>query len=161
MKTWSKVIACVAVALVFGACGSLLSSVSSSSSSAASASYTAGQSSGTALKALYAQYQADGKVDMANVQNLVNIVSLVNNVKTVKDAEKSSGAYTDFVQGMVSGSSNLVNEVNAETVMNGLTSALSSVDTSKIDTAVEKGTSAVQSASAIATSVSEILSLFK
>ena len=98
---------------------------------------------------------------MANVQNLVNIVSLVNNVKTVKDAEKSSGAYTDFVQGLVSGSSNLVNELNAETVMNGLTSALSSVDTSKIDTAVEKGTSAVQSASAIATSVSEILSLFK
>ena len=161
MKTWSKVIACVAVALVFGACGSLLSSSPSSSSSLVSASYTAGQSSGTALKALYTQYQADGKVDMANVQNLVNIVSLVNNVKTVKDAEKSSGAYTDFVQGLVSGSSNLVNEVNAETVMNGLRSALSSVDTSKIDTAVEKGTSAVQSASAIATSVSEIFSLFK
>lgn len=161
MKTWSKVIACVAVALVFGACGSLLSSASSSSPSSASASYTAGQSSGTALKALYTQYQADGKVDMANVQNLVNIVSLVNNVKTVKNAEKSSGAYTDFVQGMVSGSSNLVNELNAETVMNGLTSALSSVDTSKIDNAVEKGTSAVQSASSIATSVGEILSLFK
>ena len=159
MKTWSKVIACVAVALVFGACGSLLSSASSSAS--ASSSYTAGQSSGTALKALYAQYQADGKVDMGKVENLVNIVSLVNNVKTIKNAEKSSGAYTDFVQGLVSGSSNLVTEVNAETVMNGLTTALESVDTSKIENAVSKGTSAVQSATAIATSVGEIMSLFK
>lgn len=62
---------------------------------------------------------------------------------------------------MVSGSSNLVNELNAETVMNGLTTALESVDTSKIENAVSKGTSAVQSASSIATSVSEILSIFK
>ena len=147
------------VALLFNACGTLFSSSSTTSSN--SSSYTAGQSSGTALKALYAQYQADGKVDMGKVENLINIVSLVNNVKTIKNAEKSSGAYTDFVQGMVSGSSNLVNELNAETVMNGLTSALSSVDTSKIDNAVEKGTSAVQSATAIATSVGEIMSLFK
>lgn len=159
MQKFSKLIGFLIVALLFNACGTLFSSSSTTSSN--SSSYTAGQSSGTALKALYTQYQADGKVDMANVQNLVNIVSLVNNVKTVKNAEKSSGAYTDFVQGMVSGSSNLVNELNAETVMNGLTSALSSVDTSKIDTAVEKGTSAVQSATAIATSVGEIMSLFK
>ncbi len=161
MKTWSKVIAFVAVALVFSACGSLLSSSASSSSASASSSYTAGQSSGTALKALYTQYQADGKVDMANVQNLVNIVSLVNNVKTVKNAEKNSAVYTDFAKGMISSSNNLVTEVNAETVMNGLTSALESVDTSKIENAVSKGTSAVQSASSIATSVGEILSLFK
>jgi hypothetical protein len=159
MQKFSKLIGFLIVALLFNACGTLFSSSSTTSSN--SSSYTAGQSSGTALKALYAQYQADGKVDMGKVENLVNIVSLVNNVKTIKNAEKSSGAYTDFVQGMVSGSSNLVNELNAETVMNGLRSALSSVDTSKIDTAVEKGTSAVQSASAIATSVSEIMSLFK
>jgi hypothetical protein len=159
MQKFSKLIGFLIVALLFNACGTLFSSSSTTSSN--SSSYTAGQSSGTALKALYAQYQADGKVDMGKVENLINIVSLVNNVKTIKNAEKSSGAYTDFVQGMVSGSSNLVNELNAETVMNGLRSALSSVDTSKIDTAVEKGTSAVQSASAIATSVSEIMSLFK
>lgn len=159
MQKFSKLIGFLIVALLFNACGTLFSSSSTTSSN--SSSYTAGQSSGTALKALYAQYQADGKVDMGKVENLVNIVSLVNNVKTIKNAEKSSGAYTDFVQGMVSGSSNLVTEVNAETVMNGLTTALESVDTSKIENAVSKGTSAVQSATAIATSVGEIMSLFK
>ena len=159
MQKFSKLIGFLIVALLFNACGTLFSSSSTTSSN--SSSYTAGQSSGTALSALYAQYQKDGKVDMTNISNLTNIISLVNNVKTVKDSEKNSAVYTDFAKGMISSSNNLVTEVNAETVMNGLTSALSSVDTSKIDNAVEKGTSAVQSASAIATSVSEILSLFK
>lgn len=135
---------------------------------AQSESYVAGQQSGVALKALYAQYQADGKIDFSNLTNIANILNLSAQVQKMAQAEKGSVNYSDFSQGLIAGSVNLVNELNQEKVVDILTTQVAKIDTSKITEAADKAqttvntvTESIANVKEASTSVMEIINLFK
>ncbi|MED9995284.1 MAG: hypothetical protein UFP03_00635 [Paludibacteraceae bacterium] len=135
---------------------------------AQSESYVAGQQSGVALKALYAQYQADGKLDFSNLTNIANILNLSAQVQKMAQAEKGSVNYSDFSQGLIAGSVNLVNELNQEKVVDILTTQVAKIDTSKITEAADKAqttvntvTESIANVKEASTSVMEIINLFK
>lgn len=137
---------------------------------------TNGQAAGAALKSLYSQYKADGKLDMGNLTNLMNLATLATNVQGLKGQSDKSTFYKDFAAGLVLGSNNLVTGSNSNSVMSGLSSLVNNVDLSgltekaesstsaiaeKLTTASGKATTAVENANEIATSVTNILNLFK
>lgn len=135
---------------------------------AQSESYTAGQQSGVALKALYTQYKADGKLDFSNLSNLANILNLSAQVQKITKAEQGTVDYSEFGQGLIAGSVNLVNEINQAQVVEVLTQQLGNIDTSKItevagqaQTTVNNVTETVGNVTETASSIMEIINLFK
>lgn len=89
-----------------------------------------GANAGLALLGLYTQYKADGKLDFKNVNNINNLLTLASNIKGLdKLTEKAP-----FISGLISGSKNLVNQKNSNTVVNSLTS-LAGLDLSSLGTA--------------------------
>lgn len=126
-----------------------------------SESYTAGNQSGIALKALYDQYKADGKLDLSNLSNVANILNVSAQVQKLTQADKETVSYSDFSKGLIEGSVNLVNNLNSEQITEALVSKLGSVDTSKLTDATDKAQTAVSNVTTAASSVMEVLSLFK
>lgn len=137
---------------------------------------TDGQTAGVALKSLYTQYKTDGKLDMSNLNNLLNLTALANSVKDLKGQSNKGSFYKEFAQGLILGSNNLVTSKNSTSVMSGLTNLVNNVDlsglTEKAESTQEKATTAlssltgktttaVENASEIASSVTNILKLFK
>ena len=128
-----------------------------------------GKAAGAALKALYAQYKADGKLDMSTLTNIMNMATLANNVKGLKGQTSKTEFYKDFAAGLVTGSGSLVNTDNTSSIMSGLTNLVNNVDLSGlqnkasdvVSTATAKGSEVVENASAISESVTNILKLFK
>lgn len=177
MKTLSFIAAVSATALIITSCGVFGKSTASSTTPASTTTVSTtgsanGQAAGAALKSLYAQYKADGKMDMTNLTNIINLATLANNVKGLKGQSDKSSFYKDFAAGLILGSGNLVSQTNSVNVMNGLTSLVNNVDLSGLQNAATKFSStaantaakaetAVDNASSIATSVSNILNLFK
>lgn len=142
--------------------------LSGAQSTAQSESYTAGQQSGVALKALYTQYKADGKLDFSNLSNLANILNLSAQVQKITKAEQGTVDYSEFGQGLIAGSVNLVNEINQAQVVEVLTQQLGNIDTSKItevagqaQTTVNNVTETVGNVTETASSIMEIINLFK
>lgn len=177
MKTLSFIAAVSAIALIITSCGVFGKSTASSTTSALSTAVsttgsTNGQAAGAALKSLYAQYKADGKMDMTNFNNIINLATLANNVKGLKGQSNKSSFYKDFAAGLILGSGNLVSQTNSANVMSGLTGLVNNVDLSGLQNVASKfsgatantaakAQTAVGNASSIATSVSNILNLFK
>ena len=140
-----------------------------------------GRAAGAALKALYTQYKADGKkLDMGNLSNIANLATFASNVQGLKGQPNKGEYYMDFAKGLISGSENLVNETNSNTVMSGLTDLVQNVDlsaltqkaedtassatstiTEKLTNATDKANSAASNVSEIASAVTNILNLFK
>ena len=148
MKTKTFMAVLLTVILACTSCGSTSSTTTNPLVALAtqSAAYTSGQSAGTALRALYTQYKTNGKIDMSNLSTLTNILTLTNSYQTLKNAEKGSGAYTDFTKGLMVGSSNLVTPSNTEIVMDNLSNVLGKLDTSTITNALQQGTNAASTA---------------
>lgn len=184
MKRFFKIIVVAAVALFATeatADAQLLKNLlnkaaSSSTTETVSAGTTNGQAAGAALKGLYTQYKADGKLDMSNLNNIINLTTLANNIKDLKGMSNKSAFYKEFAAGLVTGSNNLVTSNNSTSVMNGLSNLVNNVDlsgltdkassassavSSALAGASGKATTAVENASEIATSVTNILNLFK
>ena len=68
-----------------------------------------------------------GGIDLSNLANIINIGQILTGANTLTNATAS---YTnDFAQGLISGSSNLVNAGNVSTVLSSLKS-LANIDTS-------------------------------
>ena len=86
----------------------------------ASAATSQGKAAGVALNVLYKTYKAEGKIDVTNVKNITNISTLTKNLKGLKGQSKKSDFYKEFVDGLITGSDNLVTEKNSGTVMNSL-----------------------------------------
>ena len=135
---------------------------------AVSESFTAGNQSGVALKALYDQYKTDGKLDLSNLSNVANVLNVSAQVQKISQADKATVSYSDFAKGLIEGSANLVNELNAEQITEALITKVGNVDTSKLDettdkaqTAVSNISSAASSVAASASSIMEVINLFK
>jgi hypothetical protein len=143
------------------ALSSVLGGLTQGATQTLSESYTAGQQSGVALKALYNQYKADGKLDFSNLSNVANILNISAQVQKLTQADKDSVSYTDFSRGLIEGSVNLVNELNAEQVTETLVSKLGNIDTTKLNETADKAQTAVSNVSSAASSIMDVLSLFK
>ena len=95
----------------------------------------------------------------------MNMATLAANIQTLKGQSDKSAFYRDFATGLVAGSGQLVTDKISNSVMNGLTNLVNKVDLSKVQdaaaTAQQKGTAAVENATVIANSVTNILNLFK
>lgn len=127
-----------------------------------STSFNAGNQSGVALKALYNQYKADGKLDLSNLSNVANIMNVAAQAQQIKNAEKGSVNYTDFSKGLVEGATGLISDVNADAVVDGLKQAVASkVDSEKVTEATDKAQTAATNISQTATSIMEVIKLFK
>ena len=127
-----------------------------------STSFLAGSQSGVALKALYNQYKADGKLDLSNLSNVANIMNVAAQAQQIKNAEKGSVNYTDFSKGLVEGATGLISDVNADAVVDGLKQAVASkVDSEKVTEATDKAQTAATNISQTATSIMEVIKLFK
>lgn len=154
----------------------LLNKGKSETTETVSAGTTNGQAAGAALKALYGQYKTDGKVDMSNLNNIINLATLANNIKQLKGQTDKSAFYKDFAAGLITGSNNLVTSKNSTSVMSGLTNLVNNVDLSGLTSkaasassaasaalsgAASKADTAIDNANEIASSVTNILNLFK
>lgn len=154
----------------------LLNKGKSETTETVSAGTTNGQAAGAALKALYGQYKADGKVDMSNLNNIINLATLANNIKQLKGLTDKSAFYKEFAAGLITGSNNLVTSKNSTSVMSGLTNLVNNVDLSGLTSkaasassaasaalsgAASKADTAIDNANEIASSVTNILNLFK
>jgi len=88
---------------------------------------TSGTSTGSALSTLYKILQATGNLDLSDLTTIINIGKVLLGANTLSNATQS---FTDqFADGLISGSSSLINSANVGGIMNGL-KALSSLDTS-------------------------------
>ena len=106
---------------------------------------TAGSNTGSALVGLYNQYKTDGKVDLGNLNNLTNILSLAASVTDIKNAEKGTNYYTTFASGLITGSTQKVNNNNVDNVISGLTTIDYNTLTDKSASASDKTVSALGS----------------
>ena len=169
---------CASAAMLLTACGTeqFLTTTSSTASQVATAATTVstvanaastatntdGQSAGTALLALYAQYKADGKFDYTNPNNIINTISLLNSCKNLKNVAKGGDYWQSFTNGLVVGSQNLITDQMKEQVTESLKSIIEEkVDTAALSEATSNATTAASSVKTAATSISNLLSLFK
>jgi len=167
----TKIILSIAAALIIA----VPSQASAPAFAAAEASAQAGLNlsngikAGTALLALYKQYKADGKLDLTNANNISNVTTLVSNIKGLKSSDTSN---TSFIDGLISGSKNLVTNSNSGSVISSLSSLagldVSSLGASAASSAVSgllskatSSSSSSKSSSAASTATSVLTSLFK
>ena len=170
MKRMISLAAAVLVAAItITSCGMLSKGTSTTAAAPSTTAVSAsanGQNAGAALKSLYAQYKADGnKLNMSNLNNIMNMATHAANIQSLKGQSDKSAFYKDFATGLVAGSGQLVTDKISGSVMSGLSNLINKVDLTKMQnaaaTAQQKGTAAVENATVIANSVSNILNLFK
>ncbi len=150
--------------LVLSSCSAIQGTSSSSAgSSVATAASTSndGVDAGRALNALYNQYKKDGKYDYTNLNNALNTIQLLQSCQGLKTNAKNSEYWKNFATGLVLGSNNLVTDQLAGTVTNSLGNMVSNVDTEKLKSAKNNTLEAIGTAQQTASSISNILSLFK
>ena len=109
------------------------------------------------------------KILFRHINNIINLATLAKNVEGLKEMSDKTAFYKDFAAGLILGSNNLVTNTTSNTVTNALAglaknvnlSDLASVATSSASDVATKGTEVIQNASEIASSVTNILKLFK
>lgn len=121
----SKIIAAAAILLTMSSC-SVLGSLSGNNQSV---SLTNGIKVGSALLNLYNQYKSTGTINMTNLSSINDVANLVSGIKNIKDNTNTETSLADYAQGLINGSSNLINANNAAGVISGLTN-LSNTDLS-------------------------------
>ena len=150
--------------LVLSSCSALKGTSSNANtvaSAVSSATSSDGMAAGQALSAIYKQYKADGKYDYTNLNNALNTIKLLQSCQNLKSNAKNSTYWKNFAAGLVLGSNNLVTDQLSGTVTNSLNSLVSNVDTQKLQSAGQNATDAINTAKQTASSISNILSLFK
>ena len=123
-----------ATIMVTASCG-ILGGAASNAGTAGAASKATGI--GAALAGIYTQYKTDGKLDLTNLTTIINIASVLNDLKGIKGATTNALQSADFVNGLISGSKNLVNQANSASIVSGLTT-LAGLDLSSITNAANK-----------------------
>ena len=146
----------------------LLNKATGTTETTVSAATTNGQAAGAALKSLYTQYKSAGKLDLNNLTNIMNLTTLATNVKGLKGQSDKTQFYKDFAAGLITGSNNLVTTSNSNAVMSGLQTLVNNVDLSSLQgkasdvlNSISTGKTSSENADQIASSVSNILKLFK
>ena len=129
MRIIKHIVAALAALMLLSSC-SILKSVTSNG-------LATGTSTGSALSSIFNVLKSAGSIDLGNLTNIINIGKILTGANSLTGANPT---YTDsFTNGLISGSSNLVNTGNASQVLNGL-KALTNIDTSAFTKAAASGT---------------------
>ena len=122
-QTLKRAVAVVALLAMLSSCG-VLNTVSKATS--------LGSSTGTALVNVIKILKSTGILDLSNLGNIINLGQILTGASSLQNA---TAAYTEeFAAGLISGSSNLINQSNVNAVMSALKS-LGNTNTSAIQTA--------------------------
>lgn len=101
----------MAAVMLFASCSAFTSTATNS------AYYTAGQNVGSALRTLLVQYKQNGKIDFSNASTLLTLASLASNYQTVKGNLTNKDFYKDFANGIIKGSTEIVNNNNVDNII--------------------------------------------
>ena len=128
MKLFKHITVAIAALMLLSSC-SVLKSVASNA-------LTTGTNTGSALSSIFNVLKTAGSIDLGNLTNIINIGKILTGANSLTGANQ---AYTEsFTNGLINGSSNLVNTGNASQVLNGL-KALTNIDTSAFTKAAAAG----------------------
>ncbi len=101
----------MAVMMLFASCSAFTSTATNS------VYYTAGQNVGSALRTLLVQYKQNGKIDFSNASTLLTLASLASNYQTVKGNLTNKDFYRDFANGIIKGSTQIINNSNVDSII--------------------------------------------
>lgn len=154
MKPLKYIAAGLAALMLLSSC-SVLKNLSSGSKT--------GTSTGGALAALYQIFKATGALDLSNLTNIINIGKVLTGASTLTNATEAFAS--DFTNGLIEGSSQLINDNNVQKVMTALKS-LSTVDATAIEEAAEKAakgtaTSLTSATEGVAPTLAQLTNIFK
>ena len=122
------VLACAA------SCGSIQSTTTSSTANATTGTsdlFKAGEQLGAALKYFSDQKQTNGKINYEDPTTYLQMAVIVQNAKIIKANYKDKTQYTALVEGLKSKSGELINEENADAVIEILVTKIANSDTGK------------------------------
>ena len=111
------VLACAA------SCGSIQSTTTSSTANATTGTsdlFKAGEQLGAALKYFSDQKQTNGKINYEDPTTYLQMAVIVQNAKIIKANYKDKSQYNVLVEGLKAKSGELINEDNADAVVNTL-----------------------------------------
>ena len=154
MKPLKYIAAGLAALMLLSSC-SVLKNLSSGSKT--------GTSTGGALAALYQIFKATGALDLSNLTNIINIGKVLTGASTLTNATEAFAS--DFTNGLIEGSSQLINDNNVQKVMTAL-KALSTVDATAIEDAAAKAaqgtaTSLTSATEGVAPTLAQLTNIFK
>ena len=161
-------LASLILSLVLTSCGMLKGNSASNTTTSDPAAATSqtteasqmGKNAGSALDYLTAQYKSAGKLDMSNMMNIANMLNLVGAAQQVYAHKSDSNYRKGFVKGMIANSIN-IDESNAESVTDKLQSLAENTNMDKLNSAVQKGQATATEVENVASSVTNIIKLFK
>ena len=116
---------CAMIAMLSSSCGVLNQTASQGS--------ILGSSTGGALTSIIQILKATGALDLNNLANIINLGQILTGATSLQNA--TSAFTSEFASGLISGSSNLINQSNVTGVMSALKS-LAGTDTSSLMNAV-------------------------
>lgn len=122
------VLACAA------SCGSIQSTTTSSTANTTTGTsdlFKAGEQLGAALKYFSDQKQTNGKINYEDPTTYLQMAVIVQNAKIIKANYKDKTQYTALVEGLKSKSGELINEENADAVIETLVTKLAESETGK------------------------------
>ena len=145
-------IAVVLASLLFTSCGSMSKLLSSTD-------FTNGSAAGSVIRKLFSEFTNVGSIDFSKAQNILNVASLASSLTSLK-GDVSNQTVSDFTQGLIKGSSNLVNTNNSSDVM-GILSGLSNLNLSGATNSIETGKTTSTDAASLISGISGLMSLLK
>lgn len=146
------------VALAFASL--LCVSCGSAGKMAESNDFSSGNVTGTVLSRFFSEYSKTGSIDFSKAQNILDVASLVSNLSSLR-GDVSNQTSKDFSNGLISGSTGLVNGTNVSGVLNALTQ-LGNFDFSKAMNDMQRGrTSTSGNVDDLKTGIVNVLSLLK
>lgn len=117
---------CVAIAIIcFAACGTTQSTAAQLSNQTTSTTtqselFKAGEQLGAALKFFSDQKATNGKINYEDPTTYLQMAVIVQNAKIIKANYKDKSQYNVLVEGLKAKSGELINEENADAVVNTL-----------------------------------------
>jgi hypothetical protein len=115
---------CVAIAIIcFAACGTSQStaaqlSTPTTNTSTQSDLFKAGEQLGAALKFFSDQKATNGKINYEDPTTYLQMAVIVQNAKIIKANYKDKTQYTALIEGLKAKSGELINEENADAIVN-------------------------------------------
>ena len=122
------VIACAA------SCGSIQNAATTATTNTTTGTsdlFKAGEQLGAALKYFSDQKQTNGKINYEDPTTYLQMAVIVQNAKIIKANYKDKSQYTALVEGLKSKSGELINEENADAVIETLVTKIANSDTGK------------------------------
>ena len=119
-----------------------------------------GKNAGSSLDYLTAQYKSAGKLDMTNMMNIASMLNLVGAAQQVYTNKADQSYRQNFIKGLIANSIN-IDDLNAETVTDQLTTLAENTNVDKLNSAMQKGQATATEVQNVASSVTNIINMFK